>query len=75
MQRSIVAGILDKEGNLNRMVVTYPEGLHFHVSIERGETSVTLPGLVQEPISDKSAYKLIARLEKRIKTRKARLVP
>jgi hypothetical protein len=71
-QLSIVAGIVDKDGNLTRLVVTYPGGLRYHIG--KGESVVVLPGLVQEPISNDQAHGLIQRLEKRIKARRTSLV-
>ena len=71
--RSIVAGIVDRHGNLNRMVITHPENLRHHVN--KGESVVLVPRLkVQEPVSNDEAYELIARLEKLVKARRARLV-
>lgn len=70
--RSIVAGIIDRDGNLNRMVVTHPGSLRFHV--HPGESYVTLRSRVKEPVSDNEAYGLIQRLEELIKARKTRRV-
>lgn len=68
---SLVAGIF-RDGKCNRLVVTYPEGLKYHIN--EGEYAVIIPGQVQEPISNESASKLIHRAEKRNKTRQARRI-
>jgi hypothetical protein len=73
MASSIVAGIVDKHGNFNRMVITHPAHLRFHV--QKGERSYTLPKTkVQEPVDNDHAYNLIERLQDYIKQRRARLV-
>lgn len=69
---SIVAAIIDKHGNMNRMVITHPNNLRYHIN--KGERSVTLPKRVQEPVSDHEAYCLVQRLEELVKARRARLV-
>lgn len=69
---SLVAGIVDKHGNFNRMVITHPAHLRFHVN--KGERAYTLPNKVQEPVSDNEAYDLIKKLEDHIKARRARLI-
>lgn len=69
---SLVAGIVNKHGNLDRIVITYPGNLRFHIN--KGERAVILPGLVQEPVSNDQAYELMQRLEELVKARRARLV-
>lgn len=69
---SLVAGIVDKHGNLNRVVITYPGNLRFHIN--KGEHAVILPGRVQEPVPNEKAYGLIQRVEELVKARRTRLV-
>lgn len=69
---SLVAGIVDKHGNFNRMVITHPGNLRFHIN--KGEQAVILPDRVQEPVPNEEAYGLIQRLEVLVKARRARLV-
>lgn len=71
-QLSLVAGIVDKHGNLNRVVITLPGNLRFHVN--KGEHTVILPGRVQEPVPNEKAFRLIQRLEDLVKARRARLI-
>jgi hypothetical protein len=70
--KSIVAGIVDRYGHFNRMVITHPALLHLHVS--KGERSYVLPNTkVQEPVTEGQAYSLIAILEAYVKKQQARL--
>jgi hypothetical protein len=71
--KSIVAGIVDRHGNFNRMVITHPGSLRFHIN--KGEKAYKLPNTkVQEPVENEQAYGLIQRLEEYIKARQARLI-
>lgn len=70
--KSIVAGIVDKHGHFNRMVITHPANLRFHIN--KGERSYVLPDKVQEPVSNENAYSLIDRLKEHIKAQRVRIV-